>query len=325
MKTSPSWSFATCPTNPARAPNAAKSGGRVRSRTAARFTSRAHSAVEPCSFVGVDQPHRSFGKPLFGEEGVVGSGDDVDNGVADSEHVEASVGQEDILREGKRGEALAAATDDQPPGQRPGLDKVPCRRFAVSARASSRSPPIGSLGRHLPRWRYRLRRAGRRRAAGRPAPATPPPHDSGLDRVMGRTPGDVAEQFGEPDQDSGTGRRASSSSRQRACVLDVISIARQGGARTRRDHGSMPGCRMDAAGPGVVHRGDQPAAGGALAVHSARTASSASSARRAICSPAKPAGSSRDSAHAAARTTARHRPSASAAARAPRCRCFLRR
>jgi hypothetical protein len=50
-------------------------------------------AIEPGRLVRVDQPHRALRQPLLGKETVVGLGDDVDDGIADREHVEGSVGQ----------------------------------------------------------------------------------------------------------------------------------------------------------------------------------------------------------------------------------------
>ena len=65
---------------------------RVRSRTAADLPRGAHVRIKPLRFLGVDQAHRSFGQPLGGEESVVGVGDDVDDGIADAQHVETAVG-----------------------------------------------------------------------------------------------------------------------------------------------------------------------------------------------------------------------------------------
>jgi hypothetical protein len=64
----------------------------VAGRAAADLAARAHLAVKPRRLLRVDQPHRALVEPLGGEEGVVGGGDDVDDGVADAEDVEASVG-----------------------------------------------------------------------------------------------------------------------------------------------------------------------------------------------------------------------------------------
>ena len=66
---------------------------------------RAHMVVEPRRLVGVDQPHHALGQALGLEEGVVAIGDDVDDRIADREHVEAGFGHELVFR----GEAREAA------------------------------------------------------------------------------------------------------------------------------------------------------------------------------------------------------------------------
>ena len=79
---------------PAVQPERGKPGSGVAGRSAADLARRPHRAVEPLGLVGVDQPHRSLGQPLGGKEGVVGVGDDIDDGIADREHVEAGLGHE---------------------------------------------------------------------------------------------------------------------------------------------------------------------------------------------------------------------------------------
>jgi hypothetical protein len=68
-------------------------GDRVRGRSPARLAGIAHLRVEPGRARRVEDLHRSLDQPLFGQKGVVGPGDDVDDGVADRKHVEAGVGQ----------------------------------------------------------------------------------------------------------------------------------------------------------------------------------------------------------------------------------------
>ena len=61
----------------------------IASRAAADLARRAHMVVEPRRLLGVDQPHHPLGQPLALEESVVAIGDDVDDRIADREHVEA--------------------------------------------------------------------------------------------------------------------------------------------------------------------------------------------------------------------------------------------
>ncbi len=75
-------------------PERGEPGDRVGGRSAARFARRAHRFVESRRFALVDQPHRPLGHALPGEERVVGVGDDIDDRIADGEHVEAAVGHE---------------------------------------------------------------------------------------------------------------------------------------------------------------------------------------------------------------------------------------
>ena len=65
---------------------------RVRGRTAADLARGTHVRIEPLRLLGVDQAHRAFRQPLGIEESVVGVGDDVDDGIADAQHVETAVG-----------------------------------------------------------------------------------------------------------------------------------------------------------------------------------------------------------------------------------------
>ena len=60
--------------------------------------------IEPLRLLGVDQPHRPFDEALGAQEIVGRIGDDVDDGVADAQHVEAGVGHE---FSGKRGKCVA--------------------------------------------------------------------------------------------------------------------------------------------------------------------------------------------------------------------------
>ncbi len=64
-------------------------GRGVAGRSPADLARGAHVLVQPLGLGGVDQPHRSFGQPLGGEERIVGVGDDVDDRIADRQHVEA--------------------------------------------------------------------------------------------------------------------------------------------------------------------------------------------------------------------------------------------
>jgi hypothetical protein len=75
-----------------------------------------HMIVEARRLFGVDQPHRALGKPFGSEEGIVGGGDDVDDGIADREHVEAGVGHKDLSIGEERPRPSPAAGADQPHG-----------------------------------------------------------------------------------------------------------------------------------------------------------------------------------------------------------------
>ena len=68
---------------------------------AAEFAGRAHLAVEAHRLGLVDQPHRALVEALRGEEGVVGVGDDVDDRIADAQHVEAGLGHGHPVGRGK--------------------------------------------------------------------------------------------------------------------------------------------------------------------------------------------------------------------------------
>ncbi len=66
----------------------------VAGRAAADLPARPHRVVKAHRLRLVDQPHRPLVKPLLGQEGVVGVGDDIDDRVADAEHVVAGLGHE---------------------------------------------------------------------------------------------------------------------------------------------------------------------------------------------------------------------------------------
>jgi hypothetical protein len=65
---------------------------RVGGGAAARLPGRSHRLVEARRLGFVDQLHRALVHAVRGEEGVVGVGDDIDDRIADGEHVEAAVG-----------------------------------------------------------------------------------------------------------------------------------------------------------------------------------------------------------------------------------------
>ena len=72
--------------------------------------------VEPGRLVGVDQPHHPLGQPLGLEEGVVAIGDDVDDRIADAQHVEAGFGHEG-LQEGESGPSRACGRGSTTPAK----------------------------------------------------------------------------------------------------------------------------------------------------------------------------------------------------------------
>ena len=86
----------------------------VAGRAAADLARRAHMVVEPRRLVGVDQPHHPLGQPLGCEEGVVAIGDDVDDRIADAEHVEAGARSFESLRCGKARPLAGPADGGQP-------------------------------------------------------------------------------------------------------------------------------------------------------------------------------------------------------------------
>ncbi len=69
-----------------------ETGRGIARRAAADFACGAHQSVKPHRLGFVDQPHRALVERLGGDEGVVGDGDDIDDGIADAQHVEAGVG-----------------------------------------------------------------------------------------------------------------------------------------------------------------------------------------------------------------------------------------
>src|SRR3546814_1006461 len=70
-----------------------KARDRIRLRSAACLPRLAHPTVKAGRLGRVDQPHRALGETLRFEEGIVGGGDHVDNGVADGEDVQAGFGE----------------------------------------------------------------------------------------------------------------------------------------------------------------------------------------------------------------------------------------
>ena len=82
-------------------PQCSQAGRRVSGGAAADLPARAHRVVQAHRLGLVDQAHRSLVKSLLAEEGVVSVGDDIDDGVADAEHVIAGLGHEDLRSCGK--------------------------------------------------------------------------------------------------------------------------------------------------------------------------------------------------------------------------------
>ena len=67
-------------------------GDGVGRRSTAQLAARAHVVIEGFGRGGVDQPHRALGHSVTLEESIIGVGDDVDNGIADRQHVERFFG-----------------------------------------------------------------------------------------------------------------------------------------------------------------------------------------------------------------------------------------
>ena len=73
------------------APERGDAGDRVPRRTAGRLLARSHDAVQLLGHLGVDQVHRALRQVVLREQGVVGLGNHVDDGVADRSDVELGV------------------------------------------------------------------------------------------------------------------------------------------------------------------------------------------------------------------------------------------
>ena len=80
-------SSATLPMKAARAAERGDAGGGVAGGAAGGLDRRPHQVVEPVGFGGIDQPHGALGQPFADEEIVLGARHDVDDRVADAEHV----------------------------------------------------------------------------------------------------------------------------------------------------------------------------------------------------------------------------------------------
>jgi hypothetical protein len=111
-------------------------GGGVARRAAADLARRAHMIVEPRRLRRVDQPHHPLGQPLAREEIVIAIGDDVDDRIADREHVEAGFGHQSL-----RGGKARDLEHFRAGRQRPTAGKM--RRTGLS-------------GREGPQWRERV-------------------------------------------------------------------------------------------------------------------------------------------------------------------------
>jgi hypothetical protein len=65
-------------------------GDRVAARAAGHLDAGSHRGVELLRPRLVDQHHAALGQLVRGQEGVIGMGNDVDDGVADPQHVNGS-------------------------------------------------------------------------------------------------------------------------------------------------------------------------------------------------------------------------------------------
>jgi hypothetical protein len=111
---------------------------RIGCRAPGNLAPRSHAPVKLLGPLGVDQPHRPLLIAFAIEEGVVDAGDDIDDGVADGEDVEAGVGHEvhTLVGKGQRRPSFRPHTD-QPPGDCGRLLLTAmafCRRFGQSAK-----------------------------------------------------------------------------------------------------------------------------------------------------------------------------------------------
>ena len=70
-----------------------KTRQRVGGRAAADFLRLPHVGIEAFRHIGVDQLHAALGQRMFGEEGVVATGQNVDNGVADRNDIQCGGGR----------------------------------------------------------------------------------------------------------------------------------------------------------------------------------------------------------------------------------------
>ena len=83
------------------APERGDAGGGIAGAASRRLDRRGHLAVEPLRLLIVDQAHRALHQRVPDKEVLLGTGDHVDNGVADSEDVETGFGHEAPLSSGR--------------------------------------------------------------------------------------------------------------------------------------------------------------------------------------------------------------------------------
>jgi hypothetical protein len=66
-----------------------QTGDRVGRRSARDLDRRSHCRIEPFGLGLVDKAHRALDKPLADQEIVLGTGQDIDNGVADADDIKS--------------------------------------------------------------------------------------------------------------------------------------------------------------------------------------------------------------------------------------------
>jgi hypothetical protein len=76
------------------AAEAGEAAHRVGRRPTAHLDGGSERPVQVHGAVGVDQLHRPLDEPVVGEERVVGVGDDIDQGIADADHIELGLGHD---------------------------------------------------------------------------------------------------------------------------------------------------------------------------------------------------------------------------------------
>ena len=151
---------------PARPPRAATPAAVLPAEPPLISRAGPHMVVEPGRLLGVDQAHHALGQALALEEVVVAIGDDVDDRIADGEHVEADVGGHSWAFAGGKAGALGGGGLTVNHGPRKAASRHLDRRPEVSRLRKSRKEGLSHAGHQLAS--VRDRHGGRRRLVGQP-------------------------------------------------------------------------------------------------------------------------------------------------------------